>query len=104
MYSIEALEYLNSMAAAKAKKRKRQPRIAKHDHDVRVLKCPNFGTYRPDGWKLVETYFVDNTGFDHSGRALSVHDFLSTVKAGRGYAIIDSGEFQANIGEFIKLS
>ncbi len=34
--------------------------------------------------------------------ALSVNQFLKKLKVGHGYALIEEGEFQVYVGEFVK--
>jgi len=99
MYSIEAIKRMNRDAAKAA--RGRLPYIAKCDGDVDVLSCPNFGDYRPKGWKLAERLFVDNSGSGSDNEpALTKRQFLGRVKAGFGYAIIEQGQFQLYVGVF----
>jgi hypothetical protein len=66
---------------------------------------PNLGTYRPQGWRLVERLFVDKTGCGAEDEpALTFAQFLRTVRRagpGYGYAIIEECEFQAMIGRFV---
>ncbi len=62
---------------------------------------PNLGDYRPKGYEMVATYFVDSFGFGSPGEpALTIDRFVSLLKPGRGYAIVEVGEFQVVIGEF----
>jgi hypothetical protein len=63
---------------------------------------PNIGSYRPRGFKLVESYFVDKSGFGREDEpALTARGLLARLQAGRFYAIIEEGEFQCYVGEFI---
>ncbi len=75
------------------------PRIEEH-----ITHVPNFGDYRPKGWELVETYFVDKSGFGANDEpALTFERFCEKVReagAGFGWAIIEEGEFQCHIGRF----
>lgn len=81
----------------------RQPYVAKCDTDPGIFKCPNFRGYRPKKWKLTETYFVDNSGFGRDNEpALTAKQFVEHVKAGCGYAVIASGQFQVFVGEFMR--
>ncbi len=66
------------------------------------IDIPNFGDYVPDGWELGETYFVDKTGFDDQGPALSIERFLVQMRVGLGYAMIEEGQFQCYVGEFTR--
>ena len=99
MYYIETIKRMNKKAARQS--RGKQPYIAKCDKDAGVLRCPNFGDYRPKKWKLVETHFVDNSGFGSDDEpALAAKQFIKRVKAGCGYAVIVAGQFQVYVGEF----
>ena len=62
---------------------------------------PNIGNYRPTGWTLVATHFVDKSGLGRRTEpALTFVQFLGAVQAGLGYAIIEEGLFQVVIGAF----
>lgn len=63
---------------------------------------PNIGNYRPKGWTLINDFMVDKTGFGASDEpALTTDQLLRRLKAGHGYAIIEEGQFQLVLGEFI---
>ena len=71
-------------------------RLARHLRGI-----PNIGSYRPAGWTLVTTHFLDKTGCGRRDEpALTFVQFLGVVQAGRGYAIIEEGVFRVVIGEF----
>lgn len=104
MYSLAQIQEMNREKGRESRKRRLQPYIAECDHDERVFSCPHFGDYRPKGWDMVEQYFVDSSGFGQAGEpALTAKQFLGKVKQGQGYAIIEAGQFQVYIGEFVKL-
>jgi hypothetical protein len=99
MYGIDVISKLNREAGRKAKGK--QPYIAKMNGDPDVFLCPNFGTYRAKGWRLVQRYFVNNSGFGSDNEpALTPQQFRFKVKEGFGYAVIETGWFQVYIGEF----
>ena len=99
MYGIETIKAMNREAAEAAEGQ--EPYIAQSDNDEGVFKCPNFGDYRPDGWKLIDQLFVDNSGFGSEGEAaLTPGQFLAKVEKGKGYAVIEQGQFQVYIGVF----
>lgn len=104
MYGIDEINRMNTEAGRKAKGK--QPYVASASTDFEAIrKIPNFGDYRPKGWKLGEVYFVDSSGMGQEGEgALTINQFLKEVKAGKGYAIIEAGQFQVRIGEFSKSS
>lgn len=99
MWDLEYIKNMNKESGKTAKGKK--PYIAKCDNDENVLRCPNFGDYRPKKWRLKNKYFVDNSGFGSNNEpALTIDQFLSKVKVGYGYAITEVDQFQVHIGEF----
>ena len=106
MMGLATIKKLNQEAGDRAKGLDLQPYIVNDTttvQDIRLM--PNFGDYRPKGWELVETYFVDSSGFGQEGEpALTLRQFMGRIKKGRGYAIIEAGQFQVYIGEFEKKS
>lgn len=104
MYSLETIIAINDETSRKASNKKVKPYVAKSDHDEGVFKCPNFGYYRPNGWEVVNEYFVDSSGLgSESEPALTVGQFLAKVRKGYGYAITEEGQFQIYISEFKKV-
>lgn len=78
---------------------------AKSDKDLGVKGCKVIGREIPFGYELVNTYFVDNSGFgDNSEPALPFNRFLDKVKADFYYAIREAGQFQVYIGEYRKVN
>ena len=54
--------------------------------------------------KFVETdmFFVDSSGWGEEGDpALTLDQFLKKIKAGRYYAVIEAGQFQVFVGEYV---
>ena len=102
MYSLETIRSMNRERAKEAREEGKKPMIYSGvPEDLRNI--PNIGDYRPKGWKLVETYFVDSSGFGSPGEpALTFDEFVEKAKEGKGYAIIEAGQFQVQIGEFEK--
>jgi len=102
MYGLATIKSMNAEAARKAKGK--QPFIIKSAEQIDTFPpfpFPNFGDYRPKGWELVETYFVDSSGFGGDGEpALGARHFRSKLKIGYGYAVIEAGQFQVYVGEF----
>ena len=81
----------------------RTPHIATENGSVNCGQIPDFGDYRPDDYELVDEYFVDHSGFGQPGEpALTITQFQKLVKKDFGYAIIEQGQFQLWIGEFIE--
>jgi hypothetical protein len=102
MYSLETIKEMNRERMTEAKEAGKVPMV--YDGVPEDLKhIPNIGDYRPKGWKLVDTHFVDSSGMGSSGEmALTFDEFARKAKKGRGYAIIEEGQFQVYIGEFVK--
>lgn len=77
-----------------------------------IRRIPFLGNYCPAGWthpELIEDLFVDSTGLDDSGPALSVSAFVKILAgyavAGTtyGFGIIESGEFQVYIRVYTRI-
>jgi len=108
MMSLGQIHQLSDEAARKARRHGKLPYVLWPTEAQRLklqgasFPFPFIGSYRPRGWKLVETYFVDSSGFGGENEpALTIEAFRSKLQAGLGYAIIESGEFQLVIGEFV---
>jgi len=51
----------------------------------------------------VDRFFVDSSGWGQEDEpALTLGQFLKKIKAGRYYAIIEAGQFQVHVGEYVK--
>lgn len=67
---------------------------------------PNLGALRPEGWKLVDDFMVDKSGFGRESEpALTFRGLIARLrenltKGRRAYAIIEEGQFQVVLGEF----
>lgn len=105
MYGLETIQAMNKDRCKEATKLKLAPLVASTKlclEDIR--KMPNFGDFRPKGWKLVRELFVDSSGFGEKGEmALTIEQFLEEIKRFHGYAIIEEGQFQVRIGEFMRV-
>jgi hypothetical protein len=105
MLSLQEIVRMNKKACEKAKKAKLLPYVMKEGNSEKFppFPFPDLGDYRPKGWELVGEYFVDSSGFGRDDQpALSVSQFLSKLRIGYGYALIEQGEFQVFVGEFVK--
>ncbi len=110
MMSIEYIEQVNNDMAETAKFRGTEPSRLPFPTVIEDLRAiPHLGDYVPDGWKRVNTYFVDSSGVGQEGEAaLTFRQFVDIV--GRtspeddttGWAIISAGQFQVNIGQFVR--
>lgn len=103
MFSLETIKQMNEERAEEARERRLEPYLYNGNPEY-LKRIPNIGNHRPKGWKLVETYFVDSSGFGTEGElALTFNQFANRAKIGYGYAIIEAGQFQVYIGEFVKI-
>jgi len=105
MYGVEVIKHMNRKRGKIARVSQLQPTVPQNIAEKSLLySMRNFGSYRPSGWRLVKTHFVDNSGFGQVGEpALTYPEFIKKAKVGRGYAIISTGQFQVKIGEFVRI-
>ena len=107
MYGLETIREMNRDRKKDAMKKGLKPYILLSKSDVDTMPpfpFPNFGDYRPKGWKLLDVFFVDSSGFGSEGEpALTVSQFKQKLKVGMGYAIVEEGQFQVRVGEFKKV-
>ena len=68
---------------------------------------PNLSSGTPAGWRLVETWFVDSSGFGRPGEAAhTVDEFKEILRRSfaedpeRGYGVVGAGQFQVHVGAF----
>lgn len=74
---------------------------AKKDGDKKVFGCKMITPDELKKFEEVDRYFVDSSGFGTSGgTAITADEFLKQVKAGKYYAIIETGQFQLWVGEY----
>ena len=65
-------------------------------HDI-----PFIGNMRPKGYKKVNEYFVDSSGFGAEDEpALTIRAFLKKLRPGYAYAVTQAGQLQVYVGEF----
>jgi hypothetical protein len=103
MMSLEAIKDESRRQARRAARLHKRPYIYEEDDKGKFppFPFPNIGDYRPKGYRLVNQYFVDKTGWGTSSEpALTLDQLLEVLRPGMGYAIIEEGEFQLYIGEF----
>ena len=104
MMGLDEIIRMNKEAEERAVRESVKLFRAKRDRDPNVKSAPFIGDHRPKGWRLVKKYFVDSSGFGAENEpALTFNQFVSNVKLGYGYAIIEQGQFQVYIGEFRKV-
>jgi hypothetical protein len=109
MMDLSAIRYLNEKIAKRAKKAKLQPHVIS-EADLEEAKkgtfsfsLPNLGYFKPRGWEKVKEYFVDKTGAGSPYEpAMTIDFFVRHMIPGRGYAMVEEGEMQCYVGEFVK--
>jgi hypothetical protein len=74
---------------------------------ARPFPFPNIGSYRPDGWKLVDEWLCDKTGWGQESEPALTVDGLKRklvldceAHETHGFAIISEGQFQIVLGVF----
>jgi hypothetical protein len=112
MMGLETINELSREAAKKAKRTKLLPLVLAEAEDSDKLgsygyRIPDFGDYRPKGWKLVDEWLCDSSGFGAEyERALTVPQLRERMKEkiteGKqyGYGTISQGQFQVVLGVF----
>lgn len=112
MMSLATIDAMSRKAAAKAAREKKEPFIVeaadleawKKDGRARPFPFPFIGNYKPKGWKMIGTLFCDATGFGGSDEpAMTREQLIERLKVGNGYAVIEAGQFQVYVGEFVKV-
>ena len=106
---LYAIKYLNEKIARRARKSKLKPYVIT-EADLEEAKkgmftfsLPNLGYFKPKGWEKVKEYFVDKTGAGSPYEpALTIDQFIEKLIPGRAYAMIEEGEMQCYLGEFVK--
>lgn len=106
MMSLETIRRLSQDVAKCAAREGRRPLLIEQEDlpyvaDL-IWHIPNLGSYVPRGFTLTRRLFVDKTGWGADNEpALTFAQFCREITADRAYAIIEEGEFQVYVGEFI---
>ena len=104
MMSLEQIRAHSDTMTRHAKRNGIVPKIIDEENPG-VRGIPSLGHRVPRGWKLVNTYFVDSSGFGSPGEpAKTLDEFVSLVEGapGFGWAIIEAGQFQVYVGQYEK--
>jgi len=103
MMSIESMMDMSRQIALDAQAEDKEP-LDRITNFERMRSIPNLGDFRPAGWRLNRYMFCDKGFGDEEGRCLSVKGLAEICKANpdRGYAIIEEGQFQMHVGEFVR--
>lgn len=116
MMSLAYIQEINSERAREAAQRDLKPFVYFSADEVDQMSgfpFPHIGDYRPAGWDLVDTHFVDASGFGTEREpALTADQFRKVIRdsirehaANRdlvGWAVIEAGQFQVRVGEFVR--
>lgn len=110
MMDIGYIQAINNDMASKAEHLGTEPAQLPFPTVIEDLRSiPHLGGYVPDGWLRVNTYFVDSSGHGEEGEAaLTFQQFVDVVgrtspeDASTGWAIIEAGQFQVRIGQFVR--
>lgn len=104
MYSTETIKEINRQAGKTAGRTKIKPYRAKSDEDEGVFKCPFIGDFVLTEFETTDNlYFVDSSGFGRESEpAMTIKQFLKKVRKNYYYAIVEHGQFQVYIQEYIK--
>ena len=103
MLGLDQIKAISRKAAIKAARENLVPFAVEQEdtENMPPFPFPFLGDHTPRGWCKVEEFFVDSSGFGtESEAALTVRQFLTKIKIGRGYAITEAGEFQVYVGEY----
>ena len=80
-----------------------KPYLAKVNEDEGVRSCHIVGTKEIIGYKQINEYFMDASGFGAEDEsALAFNAFIKKVRAGYYYGITRRGQFQVYVGEYVK--
>ncbi len=112
MMSLAHIENESRLAAKRAKRQGLKPfPVFQEDIDEwKRAKYPKIcfpytGDARFRGWKEVERYLVDASGFGNENEpALTLRAFLDVIESGYGYAITEAGQFQIYITKYTDVS
>lgn len=110
MMSIDHIVGLAKEKTAQASRTQKQPlripnewnRLTEMKKTDRLHHIPNLGGYVHPDWERVDNFMVDSSGFGETNEpALTFEQFVDRVVPRRGYAIIEEGQFQVIVGEFV---
>jgi hypothetical protein len=106
MMSLEQIRSASDTMTRRAARNGIVPKVFTEENTTDEIRgIPALGHRVPRGWKLVNTYFVDSSGFGSPGEpAMTRDEFVSLVEGapGFGWAIIEAGQFQVYVGQYEK--
>ena len=112
MMSTQQIERMADDAAMEAAAKGRRPYVPFDGAEVKrgrwAAKVPNLGSYRPEGFTMVDAWLVDATGMGlPSEPALTFGQLvvravpLAESPLNYGFAVIEQGQFQIVLGIFV---
>jgi len=112
MFSPDTIRSMQQEAAEIAAQDQMVPFVYwKHDNLGPPFPFPNLGDYVPAGWELIDHFMVDSSGFGAPDEPADTPEQLRariereiTKHEGQtvGWAIIEVGQFQVVVGEFVR--
>ncbi|MCI0421492.1 MAG: hypothetical protein L0312_20085 [Acidobacteria bacterium] len=110
MWSLPVIEALNQIAAREARELDKEPYVIGSEAEIDRMPpfdFPVLHDLKITGWRRTdEIWFVDSTGNDKSGPALSVDAFKEELRAyynehpAHGFGIIEFGPFQLYVAAY----
>lgn len=108
--SLETIEAESRKTARNAAKQKKTPFLVEQE-DIDTWKAsrsklpfPALGSYKPKGFKLVDSLFCDSSGFGtESEPALTYRQLIDKLEAGKYYSLGDCGQFQVYVNVWEKI-
>jgi hypothetical protein len=110
MMSLESIRAETRKVTKQASRLYFQPYVPLHEDEIKTyppFPFPNLGDHRPKGWELVDTLFVDSSGWGADDEpAMSVRQLVKKlIELQRsdktyGYGIVEEGQFQLHLGVF----
>ena len=115
MHGLSTIIALNEQASRKAQASRKMPYVVIDQARIAgfpPFPFPHLGYDDPPGWKFMDkVWFVDSTGLDTSGPALSVESFKAELRGFLaefpeeewlriGFGITEVGPFQLHVGAF----
>ena len=105
MMDLQTLNDVNRTATRRAAERHTEPALWTGDRTG--FRVPLVGDRTPRGWRKTgrEDLFCDTSGWGNDSElALTTDQMFAAFKIGMGYGVIESGQFQAHVREFSKVT
>lgn len=108
MMGLGTMREINRRAAIRQAGRQKRPyRLA--DDDLghfgkfhRLPTLPFLGYWMPEGFEMTRVFLVDSSGAGRPGEPpYTFKEFLGKIVPGRYYAVVEAGQLQVHIAEFV---